>query len=174
MALGFPSVRVTARAWSRVIADVGVCRGSAAARRGLLRDSLQIEAGVAACRARAQYVGQNDRTFPILPGEQALNIYLGGPDVMRGQLRRLLDAVDLPGPSLGGVSRLVLHLGVYLEADSRSSTTTGSGSGDAAGPRRSPTRTVSICSARRSGLLHPSAVYGQAARDLIAAVLATS
>ncbi|MFC8331098.1 Scr1 family TA system antitoxin-like transcriptional regulator [Streptomyces olivaceus] len=102
MALGFPSVRVTARAWSRVIADVGVCRGSAAARRGLLRDSLQIEAGVAACRARAQYVGQNDRTFPILPGEQALNIYLGGPDVMRGQLRRLLDAVDLPGPSLGG------------------------------------------------------------------------
>lgn len=57
---------------------------------------------MAACRARAQYVGQNDRTFPILPGEQALNIYLGGPDVMRGQLRRLLDAVDLPGPSLGG------------------------------------------------------------------------
>ncbi|MEU6026965.1 Scr1 family TA system antitoxin-like transcriptional regulator [Streptomyces tauricus] len=60
-----------------------------------------IEAGVAACRARAQYVGQEDRIFPILLGEQALNTHLGGPEVMRGQLRRLLDAMDLPGLSPG-------------------------------------------------------------------------
>ncbi|WP_327223332.1 DUF5753 domain-containing protein [Streptomyces platensis] len=51
--------------------------------------------------ARAQYVGPEDRTFHILLGEQALNTHLGGPEVMRGQLRRLLDAMDLPGLSLG-------------------------------------------------------------------------
>ncbi|WP_431041172.1 Scr1 family TA system antitoxin-like transcriptional regulator [Streptomyces sp. P1-3] len=51
--------------------------------------------------ARAQYVGQEDRTFHILLGEQALNTHFGGPEVMRGQLRRLLDAMDLPGLSLG-------------------------------------------------------------------------
>ncbi|MFD9868263.1 Scr1 family TA system antitoxin-like transcriptional regulator [Streptomyces niveus] len=37
-----------------------------------------IEAGVAALRARAQYVGQEDRIFPILLGEQALNTHLSG------------------------------------------------------------------------------------------------
>ncbi|MFF7486704.1 Scr1 family TA system antitoxin-like transcriptional regulator [Streptomyces luteogriseus] len=34
-------------------------------------------------------------------GEQALNTHLGGPEFMRGQLHRLLDAMDLPGLPLG-------------------------------------------------------------------------
>ncbi|MET8843755.1 Scr1 family TA system antitoxin-like transcriptional regulator [Streptomyces rubiginosohelvolus] len=100
--------------------------------------------------ARAQYVGQEDGTFHILLAEQALNIPLGGPEFMRGQLRRLVDAMDLPGLPLGIIEARAPTSEFILEADSRSSTTTGSRSWDTAVPRRSQTRTGAICSARHS------------------------
>ncbi|MGW2273178.1 Scr1 family TA system antitoxin-like transcriptional regulator [Streptomyces yangpuensis] len=60
---------------------------------------------VAARTARAQYIGQEGRSFHILLGEQALHTEFGGPEVMRGQLHRLLEATDLPGLSLGLIPR---------------------------------------------------------------------
>ncbi|MFG2875671.1 hypothetical protein ACGFYU_11810 [Streptomyces sp. NPDC048337] len=44
-----------------------------------------MEAGVAARTARAQYVGQEGRTFHILLGGQALYTNLGGPEVRRSE-----------------------------------------------------------------------------------------
>ncbi|MFF4352212.1 DUF5753 domain-containing protein [Streptomyces sp. NPDC001530] len=60
-----------------------------------------VEAGVARRRARAQFLGQGGRTYHSLLGEQALRTNLGGTDVMRGQLRHLLQALDLNGLKLG-------------------------------------------------------------------------
>ncbi|WP_404961434.1 Scr1 family TA system antitoxin-like transcriptional regulator [Streptomyces sp. 147326] len=57
---------------------------------------------------------QEGRTCHILLGEQALCINLGGTEVMRDQLRRSLDATDLPGLSLGIIparARLLVHPG---------------------------------------------------------------
>ncbi|MEU8101045.1 Scr1 family TA system antitoxin-like transcriptional regulator [Streptomyces rubiginosohelvolus] len=63
--------------------------------------------------ARAQYVGQADRTFHILLAEEALNTHLGGPEFMRGQLRRLVDAIGSTGPASGDYRGPCPHLGVY-------------------------------------------------------------
>ncbi|MGW2231089.1 DUF5753 domain-containing protein [Streptomyces formicae] len=60
-----------------------------------------IEAGVERRTARAQFMGQGDRTYHAVLGEQALRTNLGGVEVMRGQLIRLLDALELPGLKLG-------------------------------------------------------------------------
>ncbi|MFD7026643.1 DUF5753 domain-containing protein [Streptomyces sp. NPDC059917] len=132
-----------------------------------------VEAGVAARTARARYIGRDGRTFHILLGEQALYTHLGGPEVMRGQLRRLLDATDLPGLSLGIVparARLLVHPGggfsifddrrVEVEGYRGAETITDEG-------RVSPFR-------KAFALLRPSAVYGPAARDLIAKASATT
>ncbi|MER5345030.1 Scr1 family TA system antitoxin-like transcriptional regulator [Streptomyces mirabilis] len=131
-----------------------------------------IEAGVAARTARAQYVGQEDRTFHILLGDEALNTHLGGPEAMRGQLRRLLDAMDLPGLSLGIIpARAPRSLSWRRILDLRRPQ--GRGRGIPRG-RDDPDQDRVDLFRKAFGLLHPSAVYGQAARDLITAVLATS
>lgn len=132
-----------------------------------------IEAGVAARTARAQYIGQDGRTFHILLGEQALYTNLGGPEVMRGQLRRLLEATDLPGLSLGIIparARLRIHPGggFSIFDDNRA---------EVEGYRGAETITEQgrVALFRKAfELLRSSAVYGQAARDLIAAVLETT
>ncbi|MGW0731354.1 DUF5753 domain-containing protein [Streptomyces sp. NPDC002851] len=60
-----------------------------------------IEAGVRARTARAELIGKGDRTYHVLLGQDALRTNIGGPEVMRGQLTRLLEAFDLPGLKLG-------------------------------------------------------------------------
>ncbi|MGW7048753.1 DUF5753 domain-containing protein [Streptomyces avermitilis] len=60
-----------------------------------------VEAGVARRTARAQFLGQGGRTYRALLGEQALRTNLGGTEVMRGQLRHLLQALELTGLKLG-------------------------------------------------------------------------
>ncbi len=60
-----------------------------------------IEAGAAERVARAQYLGQDGRIYHVLLGEQALLTSIGGPDVMRPQLEHLLDALSVPGLTLG-------------------------------------------------------------------------
>ncbi|MEU8843716.1 Scr1 family TA system antitoxin-like transcriptional regulator [Streptomyces roseus] len=53
-------------------------------------------------------------SFHTLLGERALFTHLGGPEVMRDQLRQLLDATDLKGLSLGIIparTRLFVHPG---------------------------------------------------------------
>ncbi|MFD5624513.1 DUF5753 domain-containing protein [Streptomyces yangpuensis] len=132
-----------------------------------------IEAGVAARTARAQYIGQEGRSFHILLGEQALYTEFGGPEVMRGQLRRLLEATDLRGMSLGIIparARLLVHPGggFSIFDDSRV---------EVEGYRGAETITNQdrIALFRKAfGLLQPSAVYGQASRDLIASALAAT
>ncbi|MBW5482635.1 DUF5753 domain-containing protein [Streptomyces bambusae] len=132
-----------------------------------------IEAGVAARTARAQYIGQDGRTFHILLGEQALRTNLGGPEVMQDQLQRLLDATNLPGLTLGIIpaqARLLVHPGggfsifdgnrVEVEGYRGAETITDEGR---------------VALFRKAfGLLQPSAVYGEPVRDLITAVMATA
>ncbi|MEU8495302.1 DUF5753 domain-containing protein [Streptomyces lavendulae] len=129
-----------------------------------------IEAGVAARTARAQYIGRDGRTFHVLLGEQALHTNLGGPEVMQGQLRRLLDATDLPGLSLGIIparARLLVHPGGGFSIFDTSRV-------EVEGYRGAETITDQDRVAlfhRAFGLLQASAVYSQAARDLITAAL---
>ncbi|MGW2397187.1 DUF5753 domain-containing protein [Kitasatospora sp. NPDC001664] len=73
-----------------------------------------IDAGAAERVARAQYLGQGGRTYHVLLGEQALLTGIGGPAVMRPQLTHLLEAMSLPGLTLGIVparARLLVYPG---------------------------------------------------------------
>jgi hypothetical protein len=63
------------------------------------------EASTAKRLQRQQYLYQGDRIFNVVLGEQALYSNFGGPDVMRGQLDRLLAVMRLPRLSLGIVPR---------------------------------------------------------------------
>lgn len=63
------------------------------------------EEAVAKRLERQQYLYRGDRIFNVLLGEQALYTNFGGPDVMKGQLDRLLAVMRLPRLSLGIVPR---------------------------------------------------------------------
>ncbi|WKU48337.1 helix-turn-helix transcriptional regulator [Streptomyces sp. VNUA116] len=69
------------------------------------------DAAVAKRMERQQYLYQGDRIFNVLLSEQALYTNIGGRDVMRGQLDRLLAVMRLPRLSLGFIPRdAVMHL----------------------------------------------------------------
>ncbi|OKI43194.1 hypothetical protein A6A29_07450 [Streptomyces sp. TSRI0281] len=125
-----------------------------------------IEAGVAARTARAQYIGQEGRTYHVLLGEQALLTNIGGADIMRGQLRRLHAATALPGLTLGIIpARAALKIypgdGFSLFDDRRAEVEGFRGAETITDPKR-------LAVFRKAfGLLQPSAVYGQDAQDLI-------
>ncbi|MEY9846161.1 hypothetical protein ABH940_003246 [Streptacidiphilus sp. BW17] len=125
-----------------------------------------IEAGVAARTARAQYIGQEGRTYHVLLGEQALLTNIGGADVMRGQLRRLLDATALPGLTLGIIparARLRVYPGDGFSIfDDRRAEVEGYRGAETI---TDPTRLAVFRKAFE--LLQQSAAYGPAARDLI-------
>ncbi|MFJ1707132.1 DUF5753 domain-containing protein [Kitasatospora sp. NPDC088346] len=73
-----------------------------------------LDAGATERLARAQYLGQGGRTYHVLLGEQALLTGIGGPAVMRPQLAHLLEAMDLPGLTLGVIparARLLVYPG---------------------------------------------------------------
>ncbi|GAB2801572.1 helix-turn-helix domain-containing protein [Streptomyces daliensis] len=63
------------------------------------------EAAVAKRLERQQYLYRGERVFNVLLGEQALYSNFGGPEVMIGQLDRLLAAMHLPRLSLGLIPR---------------------------------------------------------------------
>lgn len=63
------------------------------------------DAAVAKRLERQQYLYRGDRIFNVLLGEQALYTNFGGPEVMKGQLDRLLAVMRLPRLSLGIVPR---------------------------------------------------------------------
>jgi Domain of unknown function (DUF5753) len=50
---------------------------------------------------RQQLLYRGDRRYNVILGEQALHTNIGGPDVMRGQLDRLLATMSLPRLNLG-------------------------------------------------------------------------
>ncbi|MFF1480769.1 Scr1 family TA system antitoxin-like transcriptional regulator [Streptomyces sp. NPDC058301] len=147
------------------------CR--AAARRGLLRDSRRHQ-GRSGCPYGSRVVHRpGRRTFHILLGEQALYTHLGGPEVMRHQLRRLQDATYLPGLSLGIIpacARLLFHPGggFSIFDDSRVEVEGYRGAETIADQGRAGVFRKAF------GLLQPSGVYAQAARDLITSALAVS
>ncbi|MCD7438954.1 helix-turn-helix transcriptional regulator [Streptomyces lincolnensis] len=63
------------------------------------------EAATAKRLERQQYLYQGDRLFDVVLGEQALYTNFGGPEVMRGQLDRLLAVMRNPRLVLGIVPR---------------------------------------------------------------------
>ncbi|MDH6578236.1 DUF5753 domain-containing protein [Kitasatospora sp. MAP5-34] len=129
-----------------------------------------IEAGVAARTARAQFIGQEGRTYHVLLGEQALLTNIGGPEVMRGQLHRLIDALSLPGLTLGIVparARLLVYPGDGFSIfDDRRVEVEGFRGGETI---TDPDRLAIFRKA--FDRIRPSAVYGPAARDLIETAL---
>ncbi|MFI1866338.1 DUF5753 domain-containing protein [Streptomyces jumonjinensis] len=129
-----------------------------------------IEAGVARRTARAQFIGEDGRTYHTLLGEQALRSNLGGTEVMRGQLAHLLRALELPGLRLGIIpARAELALypghafsvfdGRQVEVEMYASGLTITDIDDIAAYEKAFT------------LLEQSAVYGQQARALVEAEL---
>ncbi|GAB2923155.1 DUF5753 domain-containing protein [Streptomyces mayteni] len=60
-----------------------------------------VDAAVARRMERQQYLYQGERRFHVLLAEQVLYTNFGGPDVMRGQLDRLLAVMSIPRLSLG-------------------------------------------------------------------------
>ncbi|MEU6064058.1 helix-turn-helix transcriptional regulator [Streptomyces sp. NPDC047082] len=74
-----------------------------------VRDYYQIpddtEAATAKRLERQQYLYQGERIFNVLLAEQALYSNFGGPEVMKGQLDRLLAVMGLARLSLGIVPR---------------------------------------------------------------------
>ncbi|MEV3855520.1 DUF5753 domain-containing protein [Streptomyces sp. NPDC050095] len=130
-----------------------------------------IEAGVQARTARAQLFGRDGRTYHTLLGEQALRSNIGGTDVMRNQVRRVLDSFDLPGVTLGLIpSRAQLQV------------FPGNSFGIFDGKRveielfgQSPTHTAEDQIQRYERaftLLEHSAVYGEEAKAIVRAELA--
>lgn len=128
------------------------------------------EAATAKRLERQQYLYQGSRIFNVLLGEQALYSNLGGPEVMKGQLDRLLAVMRLPRLSLGIVPRsapLSIWLGnsfsmfdnklVLVETYSAEFSVTQ--------PREIELYTKAF------ELLKQSAVYGAAVRDLILAAI---
>jgi hypothetical protein len=104
----------------------------------------------------------------VLLGEQALLTNIGGAEVMRGQLRYLLDATHRPGLTLGIIparARLQVYPGdgFSLFDDHRAEVEGYRGAETITDPER-------LRIFRKAfGLLQPSALYGQEARDLIEA-----
>ncbi|MFW5421005.1 helix-turn-helix transcriptional regulator [Nocardiopsis sp. CNT-189] len=126
-----------------------------------------VEAGVAARMQRQQMLYEGRRRFACLLGEQALYTRIGGAEVMRGQLDRLLAVMSLPRLSLGIVPRegpeglwpavgfiMFDERAVMVETYSAELTVT------------QPTEIAAY--ARAFERLQAGAVYGRQARELIA------
>jgi hypothetical protein len=130
-----------------------------------------IDAGVAARMERQQFLYRGDRRYNVVLGEQALHTNIGGPDVMRGQLDRLLASISLPRLNLGIIPmRSLYHVwpgNAFIMFDDRMvMVETYSAELTVTQPREL------ALYAKAFALLHRSAVYGRPARDLIAKALA--
>ncbi|MEV6378799.1 helix-turn-helix transcriptional regulator [Streptomyces sp. NPDC051773] len=128
------------------------------------------EAAVAKRLERQQYLYQGERIFNVLLGEQALYTNFGGPEVMKGQLDRLLAVMRLPRLSLGIVPKSVPTLiwpgNAFSMFDSRLVLVeTYSAEFSVSQPREIELYTKAFA------LLKQSAVYGTAVRDLISTAI---
>ncbi|MCX2971430.1 MULTISPECIES: helix-turn-helix domain-containing protein [Streptomyces] len=130
-----------------------------------------VDAAVAKRMERQQYLYRGDRMFNVLLAEQVLYTNFGGPDVMRGQLDRLLAVMSLPRMSLGLIpARAPMHIwpgNSFSMFDSKLVLVeTYSAEFSVTQPRE-----IALY-AKAFDLLKRSAVYGQPARALIAKALA--
>ncbi|MER5439706.1 helix-turn-helix transcriptional regulator [Streptomyces sp. NPDC002790] len=119
---------------------------------------------------RQRYLYEGDRIFSVLLGEQCLYSNHGGPEVMRGQLDRLMAVLTLPRLSLGILPRaapLDMWLGhafsMFDDKLTLVETTSAEMSVTQPGEIELYMKTFE--------LLRQSAVYGQAARGLILAAI---
>ncbi|MFE9456017.1 helix-turn-helix domain-containing protein [Streptomyces californicus] len=124
------------------------------------------EAATAKRLERQQYLYQGDRIFNVLLAEQALYTNFGGPEVMKGQLDRLLAVMRLPRLSLGIVPRSApTHIwpgnSFSMFDDKLVLVETYSAEFSVTQPREIELYTKAFT------LLKRSAVYGTAVRDLI-------
>lgn len=137
-------------------------------------DFLQIpddtDEAVALRLRRQHYLYQGDRRFSVILGEQALYTDFGGPDVMRGQLDRLLAVMSLPRLSLGIIPRRAQQLiwpgNPFSMFDDRLVVV------ETYSAELAVTQPREIALYRRAfSMLRQSAVYGQQVRALIVAAL---
>lgn len=130
-----------------------------------------VDRGVAARMERQQYLYKDDRKFHVILGEQALYTNLGGSEVLRGQLDRLLAVMTLPRLSLGIIPmRAAYQLwpqNDFIMFDDRTvMVETYSAELTVTQPRE-----IALY-AKAFALLQRSAVHGQAVREMIARALA--
>lgn len=124
------------------------------------------EAATAKRLERQQYLYRGNRIFNVVLGEQALYTNFGGPEVMKGQLDRLLAVMRLPRLSLGIIPRSA-PLGIWpgnsfsMFDDKLVLVETYSAEFSVTQPREIELYTKAFA------LLQQSAVYGTAVRDLI-------
>ncbi|MEH0425777.1 helix-turn-helix transcriptional regulator [Streptomyces stelliscabiei] len=128
------------------------------------------EAAAAKRLERQQYLYQGERIFNVLLGEQALYTNFGGPEVMKGQLDRLLAVMRLPRLSLGIVPKsaptLIWPGNAFSMFDSRLVLVeTYSAEFSVSQPREIELYTKAFA------LLKQSAVYGTAVRELISTAI---
>jgi transcriptional regulator with XRE-family HTH domain len=125
-----------------------------------------VDAAVAARMERQKVLYTGNRQFTFVLEEQALNTSVGGPDVMTGQLDRLLAVMSLPRISLSIIPRLaqrhsLAHGSFWIFDNSRVHVETVSASLAITQPREIALYT------RVFERLQQSAVTGQHARRLI-------
>lgn len=130
-----------------------------------------IDAGVAARMERQQFLYRGDRRYNVVLGEQALHTNIGGPDVMRGQLDRLLASISLPRLNLGiipmrSLNRIRPGNSFIMFDDRMVMVDTYSAELTITQPREL------ALYAKAFALFHRSAVYGQSACNLIMKALA--
>ncbi|MER6914197.1 DUF5753 domain-containing protein [Streptomyces sp. NPDC000594] len=71
-----------------------------------------VPAGVAKRMQRQQVLYDGEHSYDVVLGEQALHTNIGGPEVMREQIDRILRDIDLPSLTLGIVpvsARVNMH-----------------------------------------------------------------
>ncbi|KLJ01909.1 XRE family transcriptional regulator [Streptomyces sp. KE1] len=129
-----------------------------------------IDAATAKRLERQQYLYQGDRIFNVLLAEQALYTNFGGPQVMKGQLDRLLAVMRLPRLSLGILPRsATMHIwpgnSFSMFDDKLVLVETYSAEFSVTQPREIELYRKAF------GLLQCSAVYGKSVRELILAAI---
>nr|WP_223185962.1 helix-turn-helix transcriptional regulator [Streptomyces sp. CBMA152] len=129
-----------------------------------------VEAATAKRLERQQYLYRGNRIFNVVLGEQALYTNFGGPEVMLGQLDRLLAVMRLPRMSLGIIPRSA-PVGIWpgnsfsMFDDKLVLVETYSAEFSVTQPREIELYTKAFA------LLQRSAVYGTTVRDLILAAI---
>lgn len=130
-----------------------------------------VDSGVAARMDRQQFLYKGDRRFNVIIAEHVLMTNMGGPDVMRGQLDRLLAIPSLPRLSLGIIPTKAPYAiwpgNSFTMFDNRTVMV------ETYSAEITVTQPAEIAMyAKAFALLQQSAVYGQSARDIIGRALA--
>ena len=119
---------------------------------------------------RQQVLYSGDRKFLCVLEEQTLRTRIGGPDVMIGQLDRMLAVMSLPRVSVGiipatGLRHCIAQGSFWMFDETMVQVETTSAGLEITQPREI------LLYGRAFALLQKSAVYGKPARELVARAL---